>query len=62
MTTNRKQTYFFFLAQVRPQTTRRINLLTATVQYEVISNNSVTELYIMLYHGIWWYNILNLKR
>ena len=34
--------------QVRPRTTCRITLLTATVQNEILSNNSVTALY-MLY-------------
>ena len=38
---------------MRPRTTPRINLLTATVQNEIISNNYVTALY-MLYCGIWW--------
>ena len=38
--------------EVRPRTTRRINLLTATVQNKIISNNYVTALY-MLYRGIW---------
>ena len=37
---------------VRPKTTRRINLLTATVQNEIISNNSENLLY-MLYRGMW---------
>ena len=37
-------------------------LLTATVQNEIISNNSVIALY-MLYRGIWWssYRGINLK-
>ena len=46
--------------QVRPRTTHRINLLTATVQNEIISNNYVTVLY-MLYRGIWWSSYRGIK-
>ena len=48
--------------QVRPWTTRHINLLTATVQNEkeIISNNSVTALY-MLYDGKWWSSYRGIK-
>ena len=39
--------------QVPTRTTHRINLLTATVQNEIISNNYENALY-MFYRGIWW--------
>ena len=38
--------------QVRQRTARRINILTPTVQNEIISNNYVTALY-MLYRAIY---------